>query len=104
MNCRQFLPIIIGLMLSASVFAIGDIAEGKAKSATCVGCHGANGIAIAPNFPNLAGQKSLYLTKAIASYRDGVRNDPTMKAMTGALTDTDIENLAAYFSNLPRKK
>lgn len=104
MNCRQFLLIIIGLMLSASVFAIGDIAEGKAKSATCVGCHGANGIAIAPNFPNLAGQKSLYLTKAIASYRDGVRNDPTMKAMTGALTDTDIENLAAYFSNLPRKK
>ncbi len=104
MNYSVLLPITIGLVLSASVFAAGDIAKGKAKSVTCIGCHGANGIAIAPNFPNLAGQKYLYLTKAIASYRDGVRNDPTMKAMTGALTDADIDNLAAYFSSLPRKK
>lgn len=104
MNCRLLLAVIIGLMLSAPIFAIGDIAKGKAKSVTCIGCHGVNGIAIAPNFPNLAGQKYLYLTKAIASYRDGVRNDPTMKAMTGVLSDADIENLATYFSSLPRKK
>ncbi|MBE8190506.1 MAG: c-type cytochrome [Candidatus Thioglobus sp.] len=104
MNYSIFLPITIALMLSAAAIADGDIAKGKAKSAACAGCHGANGIAIAPNFPNLAGQKYLYLTKAIAAYRDGVRNDPTMKAMTAALTDADIENLGAYFSNLPSKK
>lgn len=104
MNCRLLLQIALGLTLSTPIFAVGDITQGKIKSATCIGCHGANGIAVAPNFPNLAGQKRIYLIKAIASYRDGVRNDPTMKAMTGALTDTDIENLAAYFSSLPRKK
>lgn len=98
--------IVIGLIFLNLIFPTlaADIQAGKAKAATCVGCHGLNGIAIAPNFPNLAGQKQLYLKKAIISYRDGIRNDPTMKAMTQALNDEDIDNLAAYFASLARKK
>ena len=34
-------------MLSTNVFA-GDIAAGKTKSATCMACHGANGISQIP--------------------------------------------------------
>ena len=41
---------------SFSVFA-GDPEAGKAKSRTCAGCHGANGISNSPMWPNLAGQK-----------------------------------------------
>ncbi len=89
------------LLFSLSLFALGDIQAGKAKAITCVSCHGVNGIAVAPNFPNLAGQKQTYLISAISSYRDGIRNDPIMKAMVGALNDKDIANLAAYFSSLP---
>jgi cytochrome c553 len=105
MISRIFTNIIIAFTLSVSFYgwAAGDIDQGKAKSITCIGCHGANGIAMVPNFPNLAGQKQRYLVSAIESYQNGKRNNPTMKAMVGALNKTDIENLAAYFSSLPRK-
>ena len=102
MNKQHWL-LLLALSCCPVSFATGDIDAGKTRSITCVGCHGVNGIAIAPNFPNLAGQKQLYLINAISSYRDGTRNDPTMKAMVGSLSDEDIANLAAYFSNLPRK-
>ncbi len=97
--------VVFGLTLAASfsASAVGDIQQGKAKSATCVGCHGLNGIATAPNFPNLAGQKQGYLINAIESYRNGQRNNATMKAMVSSLNSSDIKNLAAYFSSLPRK-
>jgi len=99
---RVAVVITIGtLCLPAS--AAGDAAAGKAKSATCSGCHGSNGIAIAPNFPNLAGQKPVYLVNAITAYQTGKRNDPTMNAMVAALSPTDIEDLAAYFSSLPKR-
>ena len=78
----------------------GNIMKGKEKSATCVGCHGANGIGLSPEFPNLAGQKEAYLVKQLKAFKSGVRDDPSMKAMAAALSDADIENLAAYYANL----
>ncbi len=97
----QLSPVIFLFSLLVSGFcSAGDIAAGKAKAATCVGCHGMKGISNAPNYPNLAGQKEKYLIIAINSYRSGSRNDPTMKAMVAALNDDDVSNLAAYFASL----
>lgn len=78
----------------------GDVAAGKAKSATCAGCHGGNGISMVPMYPNLAGQKEQYLVKQLKAFRDGTRTDPTMSAMAKPLSDADIDNLAAYFASL----
>ena len=63
-------------------------------------CHGPDGISVAPNYPNLKGQKEAYLKKAITDFRSGTRTDPTMNAMVAALTDADIDNLAAYYSSM----
>jgi len=78
----------------------GNIKNGKEKSVACVGCHGVNGIGLSSEFPNLAGQKEAYLVKQLKAFKSGARVDPSMKAMAGALSDTDIENLAAYYANL----
>jgi cytochrome c553 len=51
-------------------------------------------------WPNLAGQKPGYLVKQMKAFRDGGRKDPMMSPMAAALTDDDIDNLAAYFSGL----
>jgi cytochrome c553 len=77
-----------------------DPAAGAKKTATCVACHGQNGIGIAPNYPNLACQKDKYLVKAIKEFKSGVRKDPMMQPMVAALSDADIENVAAYYSTL----
>ena len=89
------------LLVSASVgMAAGDAAAGKAKSATCAGCHGPAGISANPLWPNLAGQKDAYLVKQLKAFRDGTRTDPVMSPMAKPLSDADIDNLAAYFSSL----
>ena len=90
----------LGLSLLTAVAQAGDAVAGKAKARTCFTCHGANGVSNVPLYPNLAGQKEQYLIKALKAYQTGERADPTMKAMAAPLSDTDIENLAAYFAGL----
>jgi cytochrome c553 len=87
------------LGLSGSVLA-GDAAAGKAKAATCAGCHGAEGVSNNPLWPNLKGQKEGYLIKQMKAFRDGTRTDPMMSPMAKPLTDADIDNVAAYYSSL----
>jgi cytochrome c553 len=89
------------LLVTANVaLAGGDAAAGKAKSASCAGCHGAAGISSNPMWPNLAGQKDAYLVKQMKAFRDGQRNDPMMSPMAKPLSDADIDNLAAFYSSL----
>lgn len=78
----------------------GSAATGRAASAACAGCHGSNGISVSPMWPNLAGQKRAYLVRALESYRAGKRKAAPMNMMAAALNDTQIGNLAAYFSSL----
>ena len=97
--------VLISTILATAAFAAapamaGDAAAGKAKSVTCVACHGADGISAIPNYPNLKGQKEAYLKKALSDFKSGARKDPTMSAMAAPLTDDDIANLAAYYSSL----
>ncbi|GAA0823776.1 cytochrome c [Colwellia sp. D2M02] len=86
-------------LLSTSAFA-GDAAAGKSKAATCAACHGADGIAAIPMYPNLAGQKEAYLVKQLKDFKAGTRKDPVMAGMAAPLSDTDIADLAAYYSSL----
>lgn len=96
-------PLILigGLFLLAGAANAADIAAGKTKAAVCAACHGANGISIIPDYPNLAGQKVKYLESSIKAYRDGERKNPIMSPMASGLTDADVANIAAYFASLP---
>ncbi len=88
-------------LCAASGLAVagGDAAAGKAKAATCAGCHGATGVSAVPMYPNLAGQKAQYLVKQMKDFKSGARKDPTMSAMAAPLSDADMENLAAFYSS-----
>ncbi len=82
---------------------IGDAEAGHAKSAVCAACHGPQGLAIAPNFPNLAGQSATYLYVQLNTFKNGQRKDPVMSGQAAALSDADMCNLAAYYAALPAK-
>lgn len=97
----KYLCIAVVALLPLSVAQSADIDAGKAKAAVCAACHGANGISVIPDYPNLAGQKQKYLKIAIKAYRDGERKNGIMSPMASGLSDTDIDNLAAYFASLP---
>ncbi|HDY7510860.1 TPA: cytochrome c [Vibrio vulnificus] len=92
----------LGLM-SGSVLAAGDVAAGQAKAAVCAACHGADGMATIPGYPNLKGQNEQYLVSAIKAYKNKERNGGlavVMQAQAGMLNDADIANLAAYYASL----
>ena len=97
------LLVLFASAVGLSSLHAADLAKGKAAAEMCAGCHGIQGIAVAPNYPNLAGQKAAYLIKAIGDYRSGVRNDPVMSAMVAALEEENIAHVAAYFSSMPAK-
>jgi cytochrome c553 len=105
MNLKTLLStaaLTVAATLSQPVLA-ADIAAGKAKSATCAACHGANGIATIPSYPNLAGQNAGYLEAALQAYKAGQRTSPQaaiMKGMAMPLSAADMKNLAAYYSSL----
>lgn len=91
---------VVGFLLLSSSLALaaGSVESGRDKSVLCAGCHGETGTSVSPLVPNLAGQKEAYLIKAIKDYRSGKRNDPMMASMVQGLSDSDIFDLAAYFS------
>lgn len=87
------------LLISANTSA-ADIEAGKAKAATCTACHGVEGASSNDLWPSLKGQQKGYLVKQIKAFKSGDRKDPLMSSMAAALTDDDIENVAAYFNSL----
>jgi cytochrome c553 len=87
------------MMISSPVFA-GDAEAGKAKAVTCAACHGANGISAIPLYPNLAGQKEAYIAQQLRNFKSGERNNAIMKGMVMALSEADMDNLAAYYANM----
>lgn len=91
----------VALMATSEPAQAGDPEAGEAISATCAACHGADGIGTLPIYPVIAGQYEDYLVHALKAYRDGARKNIVMGGMAAALSDEDIENLAAYYASLP---
>ncbi len=92
-----------GLAMPAIADAAGDAAAGKAKSAVCTACHGADGNSTNPLWPNLAGQHAAYMVKQLKDFKSGARKDPVMAPMAAPLSETDMENLAAYYASQKQK-
>jgi cytochrome c553 len=89
------LIVSVGLMSAAQA---GDAVAGKTKAATCGACHGADGNSLAPNFPKRAGQGERYLVKQITEIKNGDRQVPEMLGFVMGLSETDIADIAAYYS------
>jgi len=96
---KKLFGVIVTLAFATAAQA-GDIAKGKASSATCAACHGADGNSPVAMYPKLAGQNEKYLVKQIKDFKSGDRKNDVMAPMAAMLTtDEDIDNVAAYFAS-----
>jgi cytochrome c553 len=94
---------VLTLGMAGMAQAAGDAAAGAGKAAVCAACHGKDGIALVPIYPNLRGQNAAYLEGSLKAYREGQRtggNAAIMTPMAMNLSDADIADLAAYYSSL----
>jgi cytochrome c553 len=99
MKLPHEMVLAIGLALSLGGAASGaDRAAGREAAGICATCHGANGIATAPDAPNLAGNSAIYIAAQLKAYRSGARQHEQMSIIASGLSDADIANLAAWFS------
>lgn len=68
----------------------------------CSGCHGIDGRATNPNFPNLAAQQPTYFMAQMKQFRSHNRFDPAgfeyMWGLSRRLTDDQIKGLADYYA------
>ena len=95
------------LALCSAIFTPLALAQGNSdlegKLRECAGCHGADGISIAPTIPNLAGQKEEYLKQTLTAYREGTRaggGAAMMTPMASGLSDDEITALSQHFSSM----
>lgn len=85
--------------LATGLAHAGDVNAGRTKAATaCAVCHGPNGMSMQPNAPHLAGQPATYLVEQLKNYRSGKRTHEVMGVIAKPLTDTEIEDLAAWYA------
>jgi cytochrome c553 len=80
--------------------AAGDAAAGKEKAAMCAVCHGLDGVSKNPDAPNLSGQLQRYLIKSITAFKTGERKNEQMTIIAEGLEESDIADLAAYYSSI----
>jgi len=65
----------------------------------CDRCHGLNGNSTDPRIPALAAQRVEYLQAALSDYQTHARRSPEMAAMSGVLSEEEVNNLAAHYSS-----
>jgi cytochrome c553 len=97
-----WLVLAIGMtpLFSSPALAEGSAEAGATKSAVCVACHGTNGNSTNDQWPSLAGQNAAYIKSQLKHWHDKTRLDSLnlMPAQAAALSEQDMDDLAAYFS------
>ncbi|MBT6056479.1 MAG: cytochrome c, partial [Gammaproteobacteria bacterium] len=91
--------VLVAGFIPTLALADGDAAAGQAKSALCGSCHGADGNSPLAMNPKLAGQNASYLVKQLQDFKAGNRPGQTMAAMVLALSDQDMEDIAAFYAS-----
>ncbi len=91
------------LWMTGVAWSAGDAARGQARAAVCGACHGVDGNSVNPEWPSLAGQAPAYIVKQLQDFKAKRRSNDLMSPMAEPLSQTDIEDLAAFFSMQPIK-
>ena len=96
-----------GLMLALATMTTSFLALGLAlkelfwydyRLRKNAACHGVDGSAPSDQFPRIGGQYESYIKQALHEYKNGDRKNPIMAPQAAQLSDQDIDNVAAWFS------
>lgn len=103
-SLRRIAPAMLVLTAAMPGMAAGDASAGEAaaRDLRCLECHErpVAGAPEAARYPRLAGQRYDYLVRQLRDFRDGRRRNDLMFVLARNLDDSEIQDLAAYFSGL----
>ncbi len=90
--------LLLGALPVQPGHAAGSAEAGQGKAIVCAACHGMDGNSLNPEWPSLAGQNETYLVRTLQAFKSGERSNVLMSSQAIALTDQDMQDLAAYFA------
>lgn len=64
----------------------------------CTGCHGADGIAVVEDAPNLAGESTIYIDSQLKAFQRGKRSHDIMSEVASGMTDQEIRAAGEWYS------
>ena len=105
---KKFIALLV-LACAANLSAAADIVANakNAKVEQCIGCHGIPGYkATFPEVypvPMIGGQSAKYIENALNAYKKGDRKHPTMRGVASTMSDQEIADAAAYYSQQVKK-
>jgi len=102
---KKYLAVLVLAGSAQAAFGadvVGNADAARSKIEMCIGCHGIpNYKAAFPevyHVPKIGGQSASYIEAALKAYRKGERKHPSMNGIAGSMTDQDIADVAAYYS------
>lgn len=104
-SSRSFLAGAAFLLAAFAAHAqapVGDVQAGKNKAEMCIGCHGIpgyqNSFPEIHKVPMISGQSGPYIVSALNAYKKGERRHPSMRGISGSLSDQDMSDLGAFYA------
>jgi cytochrome c553 len=83
----------VDLAAGETLYSAGDATRGVVA---CITCHGPKGQSAVGSWPKLSAQHAAYTAKQLRNYKDGTRANAVMMGMAAALTEQDMNNIAAF--------
>lgn len=83
---------------ASSTAGSSDLQAKTLADSSCAACHGADGNSVSPRIPKLAGQTESYLRSQLFAFRSGARKSDVMSGPAHALSDSQIAELARFYS------
>ena len=84
--------------------AAADSADGEAvaEKYRCRKCHNDTGVSDDEDVPTIAGQRPTYIYKQLTDFKNEVRSDKDMQKVAKKLSEQDMVNIAAWYSQQQR--
>ena len=64
----------------------------------CAACHGADGISLLPDAPNLAGESNIYIDTQLKAFKRGKRESEIMSAIVADITEAEMREIADWYA------
>lgn len=94
-----FAMLLTGPLLAQQPARKGDRELGEYLASQCTGCHQVSGKAVG-GIPPIVGWPEDAFVAVIQSYKEGVRENETMRTISHRFSNEEIEAMAAYFGSL----
>lgn len=100
LSAQQISDVAAWYASHSAIATLPDSVSANDAPEACVSCHGADGISLILDAPNLAGEVNIYIDTQLKAYRSGKREHQIMSAVAAGLTDEEIRELADWYANV----